>query len=234
MSRFWEALAQIDRKRDLDMAELRIGPGRRGGHPVLSIRGPERSEVETLVNRLYLLPDSAAPQICLFAALEAGSECSRLCAQTSDLLASQLSASVCLVDANSEPSFVQRHWSPPGHSGLADLARDRHLELTEAVSRVPRGDLWVLPRGSRALDESPIESGEIRDRIGELRRHFHFVLLDGPPIGSPQALTLARLADGIVLVLRANSTRRGAAARAKQQLEANGGKILGAILYNLT
>ena len=230
MSRLWDALAKIDRKCRPDAVGLTAGPSRRAGHPVLSIREPERKEVETLVNRLYISPDAAAPKICLFTPTEAGSECSLLCAQTSDVLASRFSASVCLVDANIEPSFVQRHWFPPDRRGLSDLARDRHLQLTEAVNRVPHGDLWVLPRGSRALDESLIESGEIRDRMSELRHHFDFVLLDGAATSTPQALTLARLADGIVLVLRANSTRRDAAARVKQQVEANGGRILGAVL----
>ena len=60
---------------------------------------------------------------------------------------------------------------------------------------------------------------------------FDYTFLDSPPILRHADGILASLfCDGVVLVARAGVTRGEALARARQQIERAGGKVLGAVL----
>jgi len=69
----------------------------------------------------------------------------------------------------------------------------------------------------------------------ELRSEFDYVLVDVPPIIQyADATLLGQLADGIVLILEANSTRRETMRKAKESLEAASLRLLGAVLNKRT
>jgi Mrp family chromosome partitioning ATPase len=71
----------------------------------------------------------------------------------------------------------------------------------------------------------------MRDRIAEIRSAFEYVLIDAPPVGHcNDALALGQLADGVLLVVRAGSTRRDSARRLTGELAASGVKLIGAVL----
>jgi Mrp family chromosome partitioning ATPase len=68
-------------------------------------------------------------------------------------------------------------------------------------------------------------------RMLELRREFQFVLFDTPHVGSTaDAVGLALLCDGMVLVVKAGSTRRSAVHHIKADLEIEHVKLLGTVL----
>jgi hypothetical protein len=71
--------------------------------------------------------------------------------------------------------------------------------------------------------------------LAELRSEFEYAVIHGPPAGiSSEAALLGQLADGIVLVLGAHSTRRVTARRIKETLEAAEVTILGTVLSERT
>ncbi|MGH9773810.1 MAG: hypothetical protein ACRD50_02560 [Candidatus Acidiferrales bacterium] len=71
----------------------------------------------------------------------------------------------------------------------------------------------------------------LRNRIKELRAAFNSTLIDLPPVNhSADALALGQMADGVVMVIGAHSTRREVAQRAKQIWEAANVRLLGAVL----
>jgi Mrp family chromosome partitioning ATPase len=75
----------------------------------------------------------------------------------------------------------------------------------------------------------------MKERIAELRSAFDYVLIDAPPLNSyADAMVFGRLADGIVLVLEANATRREAALRVMERLQATRIPVLGAVLNKRT
>jgi Mrp family chromosome partitioning ATPase len=60
---------------------------------------------------------------------------------------------------------------------------------------------------------------------------FSHILIDAPPINAyADAALLGRLADGLVMVVEANKTRREAARRAKDILGVAGVRLLGVVL----
>lgn len=64
-----------------------------------------------------------------------------------------------------------------------------------------------------------------------MRSEFDNVLMDSPPVNLyADACGLGKLADGVILVLESNATRREAARKAKETLEGAHVKLLGAVL----
>jgi Mrp family chromosome partitioning ATPase len=76
-----------------------------------------------------------------------------------------------------------------------------------------------------------LEPARLRHRLHEMQTHFDVILLDSPPVlVSADAATLAASADGVIMVVRAGNTDRGAAELAFQRLGSAGGRVLGAVL----
>jgi hypothetical protein len=225
-----------------DHRELELGPPRtslgvkrRAGprRSVLRLASVWRTELERVINRLYLLPESPRPRILVFLGAEPESNCTSVCAHIGDLLASSISAPVCLVEANPNAPSLERRLGHPRRGGLAELLASPDLELKSAAAQLPGGDLWLLPGGFAADSTAGLfsRSDRLLGRMNELRACFDFALIDAPPVrASRDALTLAHLSDGVVMILRATGARRDSSHRLKEDLEAAGVEILGAIL----
>jgi Mrp family chromosome partitioning ATPase len=64
-----------------------------------------------------------------------------------------------------------------------------------------------------------------------MRREFEYSIVEGPPAGeSNEAMAMAQFADGIILVLSAQHTRRITARKIMEMLEASQVRILGTVL----
>jgi len=66
----------------------------------LEIHGTARDEINKLVQRLFLVPGAHNPRRVVFTGNEPGVGCSWVCAHAAESLASQVQASVCIVDCN--------------------------------------------------------------------------------------------------------------------------------------
>ena len=72
-------------------------------------------------------------------------------------------------------------------------------------------------------------------RILELRQEFRYVLMDSPAVNIySDAVPLGQAADGVILVVAANTTRREAACKAKECFENAGAHLLGVVMNNRT
>jgi Mrp family chromosome partitioning ATPase len=102
--------------------------------------------------------------------------------------------------------------------------------------QVNGGNLWVITCGSKTTDpHSLLTSDGLRARLAELRAEFDYVLIDGPPVNlCADATVLGKLADGVVLVVQANSTHREVARKAKESLASANVRLLGAVLNKRT
>jgi Mrp family chromosome partitioning ATPase len=101
---------------------------------------------------------------------------------------------------------------------------------------VSNKNLWLLSCGSLAVDSANLLNSErIKTRFQELRDEFDYVIIDAPPMSRyADAMALGKLADGFVLVLEANSTRREAAMRVTESLSQAQIRVLGAVLNKRT
>ncbi len=188
-----------------------------------------------LVQRVFLVPGQEAPKSVVICGIDERDGSSPMCARISEILASRLNGEVCLVDADFYSPSLHRRYSLENTLGMTDAVFEPGLAKGFA-QRIGEGNLWVLSAGSRTAQGAGILSPErLRERLGELRQQFAYVLVSAPPINLyPDALVFGRLVDGIVLVLKANSTRRAAALKVKQNLEVSNVRLLGAVLTERT
>jgi protein-tyrosine kinase len=204
------------------------------GHRPLGLGSSAQEETLKLVERMFLFPNSHSPRAVVFSSVQ-GNGSSEICCRAGEVLATQGSGSVCLVDANLRAPSLHQLLGVGKFPGLAD-ATVKPGPIKDFTVRIAGGNLWLLPSGSSAAEAQGLfASDRLRSRLGELAEEFEFVLIDAPAVGSSSdAVLLGQMADGVVLVLEANSTRRETARMAKESLESANVKLLGAVLNNRT
>lgn len=194
-----------------------------------------REESLKLVQRLFLGQGAKGPRAVVFAGIDPGNGCTRLCGDTARVLAESVPGTVCLVDANLHAPSLAQFFGVTNHRGLTDAL------LTEGPIRsfakqVYRDNLWLLSCGSSAA-QSPnlLSSEQLKMRFAELRKEFNYILVDVPPLNQyADAMALGQITDGLVLVLEANSTRRESALKAIETLRDAQIGVLGAVLNKRT
>jgi Mrp family chromosome partitioning ATPase len=233
MSKNFDLFQQIDRQRHRRNHEAFVLPSAPPQPPRLQASESVRAELAKLVHRLFLTPGSAPRQTVVFAGVEEGKGAAKVCAYAGDMLASQVSGSVCVVDANLRSPALHEIFGWGNGRGLAELVLDS--TRPEDVAARLSDQLWLITAGSANPDSPVVTSELMRNQLAELRGQFDYVLIDSPPAGVyPDAASLAVMSDGIILVLQANSTRRDVARQVKDDLEAAGVRVLGAVLNDRT
>ena len=192
-------------------------------------------EALELAHRLFLLQKREPPRVAVFAGIDHGSGCSHVCASVAEALARNTPGTVCLLEANFRSPGLLSLFNATSHCGFTDaLLGDGPIgSLTKPVGP---DKLRLIPAG--ALDaDSPnlLTTRLLGPRLAELRADFDFVIIDAPPLlRYADATALARLSDGIVLVLEAESTRKDAALQAAEKLRSSNVSIIGAVLNKRT
>jgi Mrp family chromosome partitioning ATPase len=203
--------------------------------PTLQIDGLAREEVTKLVHRLFLLSSAEGTRHVVFAGMERGDGCTWICAHAAEILASQTRGSVCVVDCDLRFPALHRQFGLENHYGFSDALLGEG-PIREYARPLSRPNLWLVTSGmSSANAEEVLTSDRMRRRLSELRAEFRYVLMDvGPLNTSNYAMVLGGLTDGVVLVLKANASRRDSARETIQQLHALHVRMLGAVLNQRT
>jgi protein-tyrosine kinase len=203
--------------------------------PQLKLEPGEQEQLTKLVQRAFLLPGAEAPRVVVFTASESGNGCSWVCARVAETLAAQVTGAVCLVDANLRNPGLHRQFGVENHHGLADALRGRDPIRSFARSW-SRPNLWLISCGSSPETCVPALGSELmRQKLAELRSEAAYVLVDAAGMNvSNDAVALGSAADGVVVVLKANSSRRQTARKAVQDMQAANVRIVGAVLNQRT
>jgi len=221
---------------DNSAAELRENPVR--DNPVVELpvvrekpeHAPTGEELE-LVQRLFLLPGAEAPNTVVFCGVEEDEDASALCVRVGEILAAHTSGDVCIVDANLQNPSLHKQYFPANDLAITDLVLPDG-NARRVVRKIGNKPMWLLPAGLRNTDgQAMLTLDRLKNQVSELREKFSHVLVSAPPASvSREALLFGRFADGVVLVLKANSTRRATALKVRQSLEAANVRLLGAVL----
>jgi capsular exopolysaccharide synthesis family protein len=201
----------------------------------LNLDDVTQEETLRLAQSIFLAAGPTPPRVVMFAAIDSGSGCSEVCAQTAEVLASNVAGSVCLVDANLRAPSLPEFFGVSNHHGLADSLRATG-SIREFAKKLRAPNLFLLSCGSLAADSTTLINSELmKARVAELRKEFDYVLIDSPPLNIySDGIVLGQLSDGVVVVLEANSTRREAALRVAEGLRAKRVRVLGAVLNKRT
>lgn len=189
-----------------------------------------QKEALKLIQRIFLLQPDTAPRTVVWAGMEQGNGCSMVAVNAARTLAESVSGSVCLVDANLRSPSLHDTFNVSNHRGLAEALTTEGPIRAFAYQLQP-GNFWLLPSGMTTDAPSLLSSGALRTRLDDLRQDFDYVLIDAPPLHDySDAAAFGKLADGMVLVLEANTTRREPAVRITESLRASNVTVLGAVL----
>jgi Mrp family chromosome partitioning ATPase len=199
------------------------------------LQGAEEPQLRNLVQRVFLRAGAEAPRMLGFAAVEAGAGCSWVCARVSKILAAHVTGSVCVVDANLRTPGLHTQLEVANHAGVNDALLQTQ-PLANYAQPLFGKKLWLVSSGHR---NSEVDAGAISERmrsqIAGLRNQFGYVLLDLPPLNKyADAIVLGGACDGIILVVRANSSRRNTAVKAVADLQAANVNVLGVTLNQRT
>jgi capsular exopolysaccharide synthesis family protein len=123
---------------------------------------------------------------------------------------------------------------PPAGVGLSDYLTGQ-AELTQVIRPTPVAGLDILPAGNRAPNPAELlSSTSMRELIAGLSDSYDFVLVDSPPIlPVADGLTLSRVVDSVVLVVRSRTTERDLAQESRRRLLRVNARILGVVLNDL-
>ena len=188
-------------------------------------------DIATLADRLFVIPGLSAPRCVVFSGLDPGAGCSSVASSVAQMLASRVSGPVCIVDANCREPFLHNHFQLDNSSGLIEAATSPESVLSFA-QRPSEGNLWVLPTHMDTTNPTGFPSTDhMRALVNELIAEFDYVLIDGPPLATTfDSALLARMSDGLVLVLEAEKTLRERARSIKTDLELAEVHVLAAVL----
>jgi polysaccharide biosynthesis transport protein len=140
-------------------------------------------------------------------------------------------AKVLVIDADLRRPTMHQHFSMTKMPGLSDFIVGRN-QPSEVIQATRYKGLHVLPCGYTAPNPAELlGSGSMKELLVALRKLYDWVLIDTPPIlAMADTPIVSRLADGLVLVLAAETTSRPALQRSIDSIASVGGKVLGAVL----
>ncbi|WP_028321878.1 GumC family protein [Desulfatiglans anilini] len=143
----------------------------------------------------------------------------------------QAGSRTVIIDCDLRKPKLHKVFGVKSDCGLTNLlVGAKGSEQAILATEVPGLDL--IPSGP--IPPNPSEmlgSSQMADLLTTLRSRYERILLDSPPVTAvTDATVLASAVDGVVLVIRAGSTVRAAAAGAVDQIRAVGGHILGGLL----
>jgi len=148
----------------------------------------------------------------------------------------EINRRVLLIDADMRRPRLQNLFDLGTGPGLADLLREKTLDdgvtadQTVCATAIP--GLYIMRSGRNSgVVSNLLHSSRLPELLQYLRSEFDTVVIDTPPaLHISDARVLGRLADAVLLIVRAGITTRDAALMVKQRFGEDGTPLLGAIL----
>jgi capsular exopolysaccharide synthesis family protein len=139
-----------------------------------------------------------------------------------------------IVDCDLRKPTQHELWKLDNTQGLTTMLLDETALANPALQAVGVEHLHVLTSGP--LPPNPADvlvSRRMDQAIEALKEQAEYVLFDVPPaLAVTDAALLGLKVDGVLLVLRAGTSRRDYAARAKEELERVNVPVVGTVLIN--
>jgi protein-tyrosine kinase len=227
MSRNFELLQNLGREQSFLRSERVYAAPSDHGQKLLRQMASADPELSVLARRLFLTAREE-PELRVVMFCGVGPNCSqdRLCARVAVCLAAQVNRTVCLADSDYPVAALDEYLCVPEGDPVEGVARG--ISGTGRARQLGGTNLAVLEIDS-GCDLSEVIAQSLRELLSE----FDYVLINGPNLPDHgQGIALARVSDGVVLIMDANSTRRETAMQAKVELEEANVPVLGVVLNN--
>ncbi len=182
-----------------------------------------QEQIRGLVRHVFFSNAEPPLRQIVLNAVEAETDVRRICKQMGEVLSQETTGTIAVVG---EDLGI-----------LQDANRDATTEVGPGITGKPlshiatrlRSNLWLLPLVIKS--RVPTSTASLHSYLGEIRREFDYSIVAGPPAEeSTEATAMAQFADGTILVLSADRTRRIAARKIKEKLDGANARLLGVIL----
>lgn len=143
---------------------------------------------------------------------------------------SQDEKKVLLIDCDLRKPSIHKKFRISNNIGLSDVILDKS-KLSKAL--IKRNDyLDILPAGKVPPNPSELlGSKALEDLLDELGKVYDVIILDTPPVHAvTDAQILSTKVDGVILVVRAERTKKESVISAKASLDKVNANILGTVL----
>jgi non-specific protein-tyrosine kinase len=138
---------------------------------------------------------------------------------------------VILVDMDLRRPTLHKLFQQPNKNGVAATIQESNQNMLTYL--VPVADkLHLMTSGHAPSDASAIlRSPRIVELIEELKSHADIIIIDSPPIMAvADPILIARIADAILLVVKARATKLSVLRQTAEIIEKSGAKLLGTVL----
>jgi hypothetical protein len=189
-----------------------------------------QEQIRGLVRRVFFSASERPVRQVVFSAVEPETDVLGICRKIGEALALETQGSVCVAGeflralddretADEEPSRER---------AAGRVNRDAGTRLRQIATQAGE-NLWLLP--ASAGDASPITASALHQHLSDMRREFEYSVVAARPASeSHEAMAMAQFADGIILVLSAQRTRRAKARWIKEGLDGTRARMMGAVL----
>jgi len=138
---------------------------------------------------------------------------------------------VLLIDADMRRPKIHELFGVALEPGLSNVMVG-DAKASETVRRTLTPNLWLMAAGKHPPNPAELlGSRRFKEFTSTLGEHFDWVIIDSPPVMAvTDASVIAHSATGVIFVVGAEMTTRGAAKAALEQLDGAKAKYVGAIL----
>jgi protein-tyrosine kinase len=192
-----------------------------------SARGTE--EYRTLRSRLYQLREKMPLKKLLVTSALPKEGKSFTSINLAQVMARQHGRRVLLIDADLRGPRLHLMLGAIAGPGLSDYLTGKNDEFS-IMQRAPVENLFFIPSGSGIEDPSElIGNGRLRLLLQHLDPLFEWIVIDSPPaVPVSDASVLATACDGVLMVVRSNSTPADVAQKARREFPAQ--SLVGVVL----
>ena len=146
------------------------------------------------------------------------------------LTLSQLGEKVLIIDGNLHQPIQQEFWQVDNSIGLSDVVLNQHnvdsaiVSITDSLDLLPSGIVYSNPL-------KIIDSAKMKLLLWDLMDKYQLILIDSPSLQEvPDALSLAKIADGMLLVAKSGVLDYQSATKCKELLDMTGINVIGLVV----
>jgi len=185
-------------------------------------------QISSLVRRLFVPGWPRPARQVVFSPIDRSHDINDICQQVAERLCSGIAGHVCIV--NADLRLLQKRTNG-GTAEIQNIFLKSPGNLRKS-SRQLSERLWSMSAEVFAGgQEAAAAPAWLRERLAHLRIEFEFVLLQAPPAEeSSDVALLGAMSEGVVLIVRANRTRRRTAQYVRQVLQTANARLLGTVL----
>ena len=202
------------------------------GRPLWDAGRFAEEQIRRLVRQVFFPGWPRPAHHVAFAAVDDKSDTAAICANVGEVLCAQAPGNTCIVEATPGGEAAEK----PEDSAAIKGPGDEAFAPAEYRTRRLSDRLWHMPYKSfSASGERVSGTTRLEEQVRRLRAMFNYTAIHVPPVGiCHDAILLGQYCDGVVLIVEANSTRRAAAQKVKEMLQAANVRLLGTVLSGRT